>query len=376
MLKIELTRKNFLSSLEPAQLIAERRSTMPILSNVLIEATTDKIDFFATDLEIGVKSSVKAEVESTGSVTIPAKKLFDFIKSLPEGVITIEEIDNFGVLIRGGNSRFKIGGLNPEEFPKVGSYDEAEFFDISPSVLSDLISYTLYAVSTDETRYNINGIYFINSGEEGEVVSVSTDGHRLSKMSGKLADVRIPIFDEGLILPRKGVSEIRKILDQDHEVSDIKISRVGNQFVVKGSDTIISMRLIDGEFPEWQDTIPAGNSNLLTINKSSLIDVLKRTLLMSSDRYHLVVFSFVGNNLTISCSNPELGEVSEFTETIEVKYDGNDLDIGFNPRYLIDASSVTNSEDVVISMGEDLDPVIVTDPDKEGFLGLVMPMRI
>jgi DNA polymerase-3 subunit beta len=367
----ELTR-----ALGRSQGIVEKKSTMPILSHVLLEAKkgTDLI-VSATDLDLAVSSEHKCEVLKEGAVAVSARHLFDIVKALPEQTVTLKKASNNYLEVRSGPSEFKIVGLPAEDFPALPKFDKVPFADVEPAALLEMIERTFFAVSTDETRYNLNGVYFEPSAEVLRLVA--TDGHRLS-LAEKKVDGTFGL-KRGVILPKKGLQELKKLLSEaaesGEEKPEAKLGFVENSAIFRRPGVVLVMRLIEGLFPDYRQVIPKTGEKAVKIGRARFLETLRRISLLSTDKAHAVKLELGKGVLRVQSQNPDLGEAKE---EVPVDYAGEALKIGFNARYLIEVLGVVKSQDIVFELADDLSPGVLKGAGEEdqGFTAVVMPMRI
>jgi DNA polymerase-3 subunit beta len=359
-----------------SQGIVEKKSTMPILSHVLLEAKKGAdLVVSATDLDIAVSSEHKCEVLKEGAVAVSARHLYDIVRALPEQEVVLRRAQNNYLEIRSGPSEFKLVGLPAEDFPALPRFEKVPFTDLEPGVLLEMIERTFMAVSTDETRYNLNGVYFEPSAEALRLVA--TDGHRLS-LSEKPLTGGFGL-KRGVILPKKGLQELRKLLSEAVEsgtdAGETKLGFVENSAILRRPGVILSMRLIEGLFPDYRQVIPKTGDKVLTVGRDRFLETLRRISLLSSDKAHAVKLELGKDLLRVLSQNPDLGEAKE---EVPVSYQGEPLKIGFNARYLLDVLAVVKSKDVKLELADDLSPGVVRGGDEAdaGFTAVVMPMRI
>jgi DNA polymerase-3 subunit beta len=354
-----------------AQGIVEKKTAMPILSNVLFTSLEEgKVTITATDLEVGMTGEHDANVIKGGSITISARHLFDIVRSLPDDDVTIKKLDNNWAEIKCGNVEYKMLGMAAEEFQGLPDIENVELFSVDPLSLKEMIEKTIYAVSTDETRYNLNGS-FLEKTDEGFRM-VATDGHRLSMIDSKLAeDVSKSAFGEGIIIPKKGLLEMKRLIESEEGECAIGLDK--NNLVFKMDNVTVIMRLLDGKFPEYRQVIPDQQKIVLKLDRKMLFDSLKRVSILSSDRTLGLKVNLKKNLLQINTSNPDLGEARE---DIDIDYDGPELTVGFNAKYLLDALSSINTQEVNLSLEDDLSPGVFNPIDNDKYTCVVMPMRI
>lgn len=368
-MKFTIDKGNFLKVLQRIQGIVEKRNTMPILANVLIEASGGKINITATDLEVFIKDSSAAKISEEGSITVNARKIFEIVKELPDNTIDVSTGKDDKFTVKAGKAKFNIMGLPSKEFPVFPSIDETKLETVENQNLKEMIDKTSFAVSTDETRYNING--FLLEKEDSSIRMVATDGHRLAFIEKK--DLKgLPAGQkEGVLLPRKGVMEMRKLLEEKEGGFFLGITQ--KSAVMKKDDTLISVRLLEGEFPDYKKVIPKDNDKEVIADKSNLLSSLKRVSILSSDKIKGVKFSFSNSNLTVSSSSPDIGEA---TEEIDIEYGGGDIEIAFNARYFIDMLESTEEEKVRIVLKDSLSPGVIRPLGTEDYTYIIMPMRL
>lgn len=369
-MQFTIERETFLKALTRVQGIIEKRHTIPILANVLIEADDNNIFFTATDLEVGVKSFYKANIKNKGKVTVSAKKVFEIIKELPNKEILFSVKDNFWVEIKCGKSVFNLVGLSPDEFPKYPDVENIDYNDIKSSLFKEMIDKTIFSVSNDETKYNLTGIYF--KSEENNILSmVSTDGHRLSMIRKELDSNLDSNFSEGFILPKKGIFEIRKLTEDTDELLKIGIS--DNNFIVNSGNSVLVMRLVDGEFPDYTRVIPPKMESPAKINRDEFLHALKRISVLSSEKSKGIKLKLESAILELSSSNPDLGDAREELDLI---YEGPEITIGFNAKYIIDILQVMNDEFIALHIKDNLSPGLIEPDENKNFFSVVMPMRL
>jgi len=373
---MELTvNKNDLNkALLVTQSVVERKTTMPILANVLLSATENHLRISSTDFEITAFVSVKSNVKSTGSTTVSAKVFAEIVRELPDGEVVLKLTEGERLEISVKNSKFKMVGVSADEFPSLPGIASEVTGRIGSKQLSEMINKTLYAVSQDETRFNLNGVCFeMFKGEKEPKAAlrmVATDGHRLAMITRPVENLN---FAERIIVPRKGLAEIRKILDVDTDVP-VGIDVKEGFFLIETEQAKISMRLIDGEFPDYNQVLPKRKGVLATAQSSEIAQALKRVSLMVTDKGKGVRLDFAGNDLKISSSSPELGEARE---QLEIKYQGEPLSVGFNAKYMADiALSLDENQTFVMELNGELGPGKFYAENDDSYLGVIMPMRL
>ena len=373
-MEFTIDKELFLKSLQKIQGIVEKRTSMPILSNVLLEAEDSMLYVTATDLEVGMKSAYPAEVTASGRITVGAKKLYEIVKELPNQAIVFSTKDNDWVEIKCGKVKFNIVGLSSDEFPYFPDIKEENLFEIENSLLKGMIEKTSYAICNDETKYNLNGIFArveVNGNGENSLKMVATDGHRLSIATGALKGTAGPELLKGVILPKKGVYEMKKITDEDSGA--LMFGFMDNSAVIKRGDSYMVMRLVDGEFPDYNRVIPVANDRIVTVNKDIFAHSVRRMAILSSEKFKGIMLEITSGGIKISSSNPELGDAME---DIDVAYDGDPIAVRFNARYLLDVLAVAETENVEMKFRDELSPSIIVPENSDSFLAVIMPMRL
>jgi DNA polymerase-3 subunit beta len=373
-MKFVLERNVLLKTLGHVQSVVERRNTIPILANVLIRAEKGSVSFVATDMDLEISEKVDADVSKTGAKTAPAHTLYDIVRKLPDGAqVEINAADGSNQMtLSSGRSNFKLGSLPVDDFPQMAEGDLAHRFALSAGEMKTLIDSTRFAMSVEETRYYLNGIYLhaTESKKGGNVLrAVATDGHRLARL--EMAAPEGTAQMAGVILPRKAVAEIRKLLD---EVSgDIALALSASKVRVTFDNTVITSKLIDGTFPDYERVIPTGNDKTLEVDAKLLANAVDRVATISSEKSRAIKLALNKNLLTLSANSPEAGSA---TEELEVNYKGETIEIGFNARYLMDILGQIKGESARFSMADAASPTIVQDVADNNALYVLMPMRV
>jgi len=368
-MKFTIDREELLRGVARVQAIVERRGTLPILSNALVTANEHGLRLTATGLEIGVQSTQPAEVQVPGVVTLGAKKLYEIVRELDEGEVEITTEEDSRVRIQCGPARFSLLSISPEEYPSLPSPDGVQFVQIEASLLATMIDRTLYATSSDETRYNLNGVYMENV-EDGRLCFVATDGHRMATVQ-KSPSNPVAILQKGIIVPRKGVSEIRKLCDETEHTVEVGLS--DSFLLVRRPDLLLSCRLIDGEFPNYRQVLPKGQRIRLQIPRERLLHAVRRVALVASDRAGGFSLALEDSELILQASNPDLGEARE---TLPVEYTGSRFQTRFDARYIVDALGSIPSKEVLLEFVDELSPAQLRPADDPDQLAVVMPMRL
>ena len=366
-MKFQIEKPIFLKALQRVQGIVEKRNTMPILANILIKAQHGKIEIMATDLEVSIKDLCDVVVMKEGNATINARKLFEIIKEAPEDKIDIADEDGGKITIKSGKAKFNIVGLPVEEFPSFPVYDEGGFFRAAPETLKEMIEKTVFASSTDETRYNINGVFVEKDGTK--IRMVATDGHRLAVIE---KNSEWPALNKGVILPRKGILELKKFLDDAVEGA-FSLAFTVNSMIVKKDSTVLVIRLIDGEFPDYKQVIPKGNDSKVKLGRVDFLSSLRRVSLLSMEKGRGVKFGLSKGKLELSSNNPDVGEARE---EIGVDYKNDGLEIGFNATYMMEALGVIGGDEIVLELKDRESPAMLKSAIPNGYVYVIMPMRI
>ncbi len=362
-----------LRGLSRIQSIVEKRTTIPILSNVLIEAADGKIFLTATDLEVGMKAYYPATTKTDGKIALSAKKLYEIIREFPEKEICFKVLENFRMEIHCEKAVFKLAGLSPEQFPKFPDVDKESSFTVDGRILKKMLDRTSFSMSNDDSKYNLNGIFFHSfQNEEATFFGlVATDGHRLAMAKAALDMPEIEQLKKGVILPRKGVMELRKVLDDGE--SELILGFSDNNALVMANEITMIIRLVDGEFPEYQKVIPTISEQSAIVSRESFLKLIRRISTLASEKSRGVKISFSAGQMDVSSSNPEFGEARE---NMEVDYAGEETSIGFNARYLLDILNSQESEKIRFQMKDNLSPGLITPFEDQNCLAVVMPMRL
>jgi DNA polymerase III subunit beta len=373
-MKFTIEKNDLLNLLGKTQNIVERRNTMPVLTNVLLDADQQVLKVFATDLEVSLTDQAKVQVQEPGRIAIDAKNLFNIIKELGEDPITLTKKTNNWVEIKQKKSVFNLVGLSPEEYPLFPSYSARDFTTLKAEVLLDMIEKTIYSVSNDETRYHLNGVYFeqVKKDDGYQYRMVATDGHRLSLVDRKTEAKSTGSSTTGVIIPRKGLHEIRKILEAAQD-DTVEMATEGSQLILRHAQTVLMIRLIEGKYPNYQQLIPQNLKRHVLAPKELLVSSLRRVSLLSNQKSKGVTLTLNNGMMQITSNNPEMGDAKE---DIEVEYSGEELKIGFNARYLLDILNSIEDDSVDIQLNDQLSPGLIRPHQDKNYTCIVMPMRI
>ncbi len=379
--KLSFNKEDLLNAMQIVQSSVSTKSTLPILANVLITVRDNSKNgnsgtmIEATDLEVGVRCAVKAEVIKDGKITVPAKKFGDLIREMPSGKeIELSSADGKRIELKCGKVKATMNALAAEDFPVIPEFPEKKSFQVKKSIFRDMIKKTSFAVSTDETRYVLNGLFF--SANAGELKMVATDGRRLAFMSRKYEQKDL---SANVIIPAKAINELARLLSiSEDEAEDwIQIAPHENQIAFrwlnKGESIALISRVIDGTFPNYEQVIPKAKEFELKIKKEDVLSAVKRAALFAQDRGGSVRFSLTGNSLKISANSSGLGEEEE---ELEVAYGGKDFEIAFNPAFLLDVLKNSESGDVRFEFSSSLNPGLIRPTADDNYLCVIMPMRL
>ena len=371
-MKLTIERAALLKSLGHVQSVVERRNTIPILSNVKMEASDGRLALNATDMDVDIIEAVEAEVATGGATTAPAHTLYDIVRKLPDGAQVEIEADGEGQLhLRAGRSRFQLSCLPTEEFPVMAGGDMGHEFDLAAGELRALIDRTRFAISTEETRYYLNGIFLHAAQRDGVDVlrAVATDGHRLASVESPLPEGAAGM--PGVIIPRKTVAELRKLVEETS--ADIRISLSETKVRFAFDDVQMTSKLIDGTFPDYERVIPAGNDKEWEIDCRIFGDAVDRVSAISSEKSRAIKLAIGSGNLVLSAHSPENGSA---TEELEIGYAGDTIEIGFNSRYLLDITQQIEGDTARFVMADAASPTIIREVDDSSALYVLMPMRV
>jgi DNA polymerase III subunit beta len=378
---LTIQKKDFLRALSRTHSVADRKSSMPILSNVLLSTDGQKtLRFAATDLYLSITASTPADIKAGGTIAVAARTLFDIVKNLPEGEVSLQVVGNHAVEIRQGKVRFKIPGMPGQDFPSLPSAGSAEMAILDADDVSRLFALTHYSMSSDETRPHLAGALFEGDGKAVRVVT--TDGHRLSKAEAKRGEGK-KLLNFSMLVPSKGVQELRKLIDEakldkpakgdDVPPATLGVATAGGSAFFKRDDVLLSVKLVDEQFPPYSKVIPSAQTRKVGVRRQTLVDALRRISLVASDKSGAVRFSVSNGTLRITSENPDVGEGAE---ELDVDYAGDAVEIGFNARYVLDVLGALPDDDVRLELGGQLDPGVIRPAGATDFVGVIMPMRI
>ncbi|GAB5468885.1 MAG: DNA polymerase III subunit beta [Rhodospirillales bacterium] len=372
-MKLTIDRAVLLKALAHVQSVVERRNTIPILSNVLLDAGPAGLAMTATDMDLTIVETTPAEIATEGAVTAPAHTLYDIVRKLPEGadVSLTADGEQQQLVLTAGRSRFALSTLPRDDFPASSAGDLPHSFTLQVEALKNLIDRTRFAISTEETRYYLNGIYLHDTSVDSVALlrAVATDGHRLARF-----EIPLPEGGEampGIIVPRKAVTELRKLLEEAEGTVEVALSETRIRFTVEG--TLLTSKLIDGTFPDYERVIPSGNDRMMDVDCKSFRASVDRVSTISSEKSRAVKLELTDAQLRLSANAPDAGSAQE---ELEVDYAGPAMDIGFNSRYLMEVAQQISGDLMSFALADSASPAVVQDPQDPAALYVLMPMRV
>lgn len=370
---IKIDRSGLAKGLAHTQNVVERRNTIPILNNVLLEASNGVLLLTATDMDLTVQETLDCDVAQDGSLTVPAHMFYDIVRKLPDGQdVEIKSTGDVGrVTISAGKAEFTLGTLPREDFPNVQGDSLPQHFFLGAEALRSMIDRTRFAISTEETRYYLNGIFMhtVGEGATATLRGVATDGHRLARV--ELNQPQGAQGMPGVIIPRKTVGELRKLIDETD--SDIKIELSESSVQFSFDRVRLRSRLIDGTYPDYEGVIPANNKHILRLDKSLFAASVDRVSTISADKIRAVKMAVQPGGVSVSSTSQDTGSA---TEELEADYQGPDVQVGFNARYLMDIASQLEGDVAEFALEGPSTPTLIRDPDDQSALFVIMPMRV
>ncbi len=374
----EIDKKEFIKGLGLMQSVAGRKTTLPILSHMLLEWEKNSLYLTGTDLETGIREELISKIHQRGKASVSAKKLYEIVRELPEETIHIRKKDNQWITLQCGKSTFNLAGLDPEEFPSLPAYQDENFSTVSTGLIREMIEKTVFAASNEESRYHLNGLLFAQAKQGGDEMlrMVATDGHRLSLVDRPSKKI-FGIDEKGIIMPKKGILEVKKIIGDRGGEGEMELYFNSTHGFFRLGKSLTVIRLIEGEFPEYEQVIPKGNDKKVVLKKERIVSSLKRVSTMANERMEGVKFSLKTNAVEMSSTHQDFGDAQE---EVEVVYDGPPLQVGFNARYLIEALNVMDAEEVVMELKDEGSPGILKPSSSVAELSsqisIIMPMRL
>lgn len=367
-MKLKIQKEAIQNALQGIQGIVDKKTTMPILSHFLLKVNKEA-SLMATDLDIALKGPLKADILEPGGLCIPARKLFEIAREV-EGDLVLESQDNNWLKVTSGKSTFKLMGLPEEDFPALPEVSKSDELNIKAETLKNMIEKTIYATGESDTRYTLNGLllHFIPKKKDIELKVVGTDGHRLSVISveleGKISE------EKKLILPKKAAIELKKLIEGSSENVAVYLDK--NHIFFSMDNIMLTSRLIEGTYPNYEQVVPKNNEKQVTIEKMAFLKALRRTSIMSRERTNAVRFDLEEGKITLISMNPDIGEARE---EIAAQYKGDAISIGYNARYVLDILQAMEGETVIMELQEPLSPTLLLSPENKGYTCVVMPMR-
>lgn len=374
-MKVKISRDELLVALQRVQGVVEKRNTMPILSNILLEAKQDGIEVSATDLEIGMRALYKATVSEAGMLTVSARKLFEIIKELRDGEIELATAENNWLTIQAGKSQFKIVSLPAGDYPALPAIDKEGLTPLTSSNLLELIRKTLFAAGDNDARYILNGLLVTLVTGDGKTTLrlVGTDGHRLAVAEQEVAAGSKEAPKEiKAIIPKKAAHEIRRLLEEGGDGEPL-IGFTKKLMIFRKSGLLLTSSLMEGNYPNYQQVIPKESDKRILVDRVELEGACRRVAVLARDKANAVKVTFARGTLTLYANNPDYGEA---TEELPAEYKGETLSTGFNARYLLDAFGVMDGQQISLQMDNPLSPCLIQERESPGFRCVVMPIKI
>jgi len=372
-MEFKIHRDTFLEGIQKTLGIVEKKTTMPVLNNVLIKTDDKKIKIVATDKEIVLIAEYEAEIIAQGDITISARKLYEMIREIQGENIHFQSNEHHWVTMTCEKVIYKIPGLPADEFPSVldGS-DEVELFHMKGRILLELIYKTSFAMSTDDMRKNLNGVLLEawKEDDQNKVRMVATDGHRLSMVDMGMEGAFLHL-EKGIIIPRKGLGEIRKLIEAQSD--DILFGVRRGMCILKTDSTILKVNLIDADYPDYRRVMPAEKGVMVSFDRGMVLHSLRRMNVISSERYSGVIMTLTEDKMVLNSTNPDVGEAKD---EIDISYHGQEMAVGYNVKYLLDAIEVIDSEKVIFEVGQGMKPGIVKPADNDQYMCIIMPLKI
>ena len=373
-MKIKTSKNEMISLISKVQNIVEKKATMPVLINVLLKAKESKLQIFATDLEVSLTDKIKSEIEEEGEVAVNAKHLFEITRELDEGEMLLEVVSESRLRIKQKKTVFNIAYLKASEYPVFPTFKTENFSEVSAEILKEMIDCSIYSVSNDETRYHLNGVFFENKEvkEKSHLRMVSTDGHRLSLIDRPTNEKNLKL---GVIVPRKGLTEIRKIVDSSHR--KVQLAVEGSQIILKTENTRLLIRLIEGKYPDYTRLIPENiakdREKSILVNRELFLSSIKRVSLLSNQKSKEITFIISKGKMEIISNDPELGDAKE---ELDIEYSNENLKIGFNAKYIMDIMNSFSEERFLISLKDSSSPAVIRPEKDKNYICVVMPIHL
>jgi DNA polymerase-3 subunit beta len=371
-MEVTIDRNELLKAVSRVQSIIEKRSNMPILSTILLTAEDGHIYLSATDLEISIQQKLSAKVVDSGSITLPGRKLFEMAKESKGSVIHIKEKENNRIFVTDEKARYNLPSLSADEFPLFVEPEDVVSVEVDTHVLREMINKTIFSVTMDEAGFKLSGVYTEKVALKGKTYlrMVSTDGHRLSMIDKEIKNIEGIEIESGIMVPKKGMAELLKLTS---EGETIILGFKKNNCVAKKENCVIVIRLLESRFPDYNAVIPQKSTCKVQIERDSIFECMKRMMILTDENYRGVKITLDHNTMELASNHPDLGDAQD---NLEVQYEGERLEMGFNAKYFIDVLQAMESEVVELAFIDDSSPCVLTGSADKGFLGLIMPMRI
>ncbi|MCP4668587.1 MAG: DNA polymerase III subunit beta [Deltaproteobacteria bacterium] len=371
-MEIQISREELLKSVSRVQSIIERRSNMPILSTILLTADKSGLCLSATDLELGFQEMLEGKVEAEGSIAVSGRKLFEILKESKGTHFNIKEKENNWVFMTDNVARFNLACLAADEYPAFIEPEGAVMVEVEGDVIAEMVDKTIYAVTAEEAGFKLSGVFAEKVDIEGKNLlrMVSTDGHRLAMIDKAMENLESLEMGKGVMIPKKGMNELSKFTS---EGGPVQIGFKEKSCIVKKENAFLVMRLLEANFPDYHAVIPEEETFKIEINRAGFIEAMRKMLILSNERYRAVKITLDHDKIELLSTNPDIGEAQE---NIPVEYKGERLEAGFNPRYFIDVLNAMESEMVTLGFVDNSKPCILKGEADDGFLGLIMPMRV
>lgn len=374
-MEFNISKSLFLKGIQKTLGIVEKKTTMPILSNLLIKTQKDRIKIIAADREIGLVADYEAEIVRDGDITLSARKLYEMVREIQGDVLHVSKNEKDVVVLTCKKEIYRIPGIPAAEYPSVEEREETVLYRMQGAVLGEMIRKTVFAVSTDEMRKNLTGVFLEKESVEGvsSIKMVATDGHRLSvaRIDMEDAEAAALAMDRGVIIPRKGLGEIRRLVED--EPGDVRLGISKGACMVRTDHTFIKVSLIDGEYPDYRRVIPAERGIVVGVAKDAFMHALRRMSVIASERYSGVIIAVSNGRMVLSSTNPDVGEAND---EIEISYEGEDRSVGYNVNYLIDAIDVIDEEWVDFEIGMAMKPAVIRAVGNANYFCIVMPLKL
>ncbi len=371
-MEIQIDREELFRCVSRVQSIIEKKSNMPILSTILLTAEASEVSISATDLELGFKQNMPANIIEEGSVTISGRKFFEILKESKKSEFTIKEKENNWIFLSDGIAQFNLACLPADEYPVITEPEDVSIVEINGKTLSEMINKTIYAVTRDDAGFKLSGVFMQKIEKDNNLFlrMVATDGHRLSMVDKSILQLESLEIDEGIMIPKKGMTELNKMAS---EGGMLKIGFKDKNCIIRRKNTVLIIRLLDTTFPDYNAVIPEKPEYILDIERIMLLDAMKKMLILSNERYRAVKLVLEDNTMDLNSTNPDLGEAQE---QIKIEYNGEYLKAGFNPQFFYDTLQSMNSEIIHLGFIDGKKPCLLTGDEDDGFLGLLMPMKL